>query len=274
MTTHLLPIIKWSGGKRSEINNILPHIPEFETYVEPFAGGASLFFHLNSDNKKNVINDVHPELINFYQQIANGNRLKIHELMGLVENTEEDYYKIRATDILALENGEFFSSYEKEVVDAFIFFYIRKTCYRGMMRYNKNGDFNIPFGRYKTYNYDILLNGEYEKLLSNTEITCLSYSDIFEKYGQDENAFFFLDPPYDCKFTDYGYCKFEEQDQRNLAECFKNSRAKCLMVIGDTPLIRELYYGFISDDYEKKYAFKLHSNRVNENAKQLVIKNY
>jgi len=274
MTTRLLPIIKWSGGKRNEIPNILPHIPNFGMYVEPFAGGASLFFHLNPCLTLNVINDIHPELINFYQQIKNGNRLEIYRLMGLVQNNEEDYYKIRSGNIETLENALEFCGVDEGILEAFKFFYIRKTCYRGMMRYNKNGGFNIPFGRYKTYTYEVLQNEDYENLLQNTEITCTSYVDIFERYGQNEDAFFFLDPPYDCKFTDYGYCKFEERDQRQLAECFKNAKAKCLMVIGDTPLIRELYDGYIADSYDKNYAFKLHSKRVDEKAVHVIIKNY
>ena len=86
----------------------------------------------------------------------------------------------------------------------------------------------------------------------------------------------FLDPPYDSKFTDYGYCSFDKQKQEELAQCFKNTKIKCLMIIGKTPFIENLYQGYIVGEYPKKYRFKLHSNRVgNEiNTNHLIIKNY
>jgi len=88
----------------------------------------------------------------------------------------------------------------------------------------------------------------------------------------------FLDPPYDSEFTDYGYCKFDKTDHIRLAELFKSTKIRCLMVIGKTPFIESLYQGYIveSGEYEKNYRFKIHSGRVgNEiNTKHLVITNY
>ena len=80
------------------------------------------------------------------------------------------------------------------------------------MRYNKNGKFNIPFGKYKSINYNELINENYEKLLNNTEILNEGFEFIFNKYN-DENNFMFLDPPYDSNFTDYGYCSFGKEEQ-------------------------------------------------------------
>jgi DNA adenine methylase len=155
------------------------------------------------------------------------------------------------------------------------FYYERKTCYRGMLRYNKKGKFNIPFGRYKTVQYDDLLKPEYEELLKRTEIRCAPFATIFAEYNDPSN-FVFLDPPYDSEFTDYGYCSFDREHHKRLAECFKTTKNKCLMVIGATPFIRELYDGYIVDEFEKKYAFKLHSGRVGSeiNTTHLVITNY
>ena len=86
----------------------------------------------------------------------------------------------------------------------------------------------------------------------------------------------FLDPPYDSTFTDYGYCTFEKKDHKKLAECFKQTKIKCLMIIGKTDFICDLYKGYIVGEYDKKYRFKIHSGRVgNEiNTKHLIIKNY
>ena len=109
-----------------------------------------------------------------------------------------------------------------------------------MLRYNKKGKFNIPYGKYKTYNYENLKNKDYEKLLKNTDIYNESFEHIFKNYN-NKNNFMFLDPPYDSEFTDYGYCKFGKDKHKTLAKCFKETKIKCLMIIGKTKLISELY---------------------------------
>lgn len=258
------PLIKWSGGKSDEIDMILPHIPsEYDVYIEPFVGGGALFFHLEPQYA--VINDIHPELIALYRQIQTGNGHKIYDLMKSHPNTEDVYYKVR--DILKPEN---------ELEKAFQFYYQRKTCYRGMLRYNASGKFNIPFGRYKTYNFEDVRDIEYENILKRAEIFNEDFEAIFDRYGQNERNFCFIDQPYDSIFTDYGYCKFAKDDQERLAKLFKETRMKCLMVVGETPLIKELYDGYIVNSYPKKYRFKLHSGRVGDsiNTNHLVIKNY
>ena len=142
---NLNPIVKWSGGKKDELNHILPHIPSsYSTYLEPFIGGGAVYFNLNP--KKAVINDVHKELIDFYQSIKNGNSIDIYNFMKEHPNEEETYYLVRSYN-------------NNNVLDnAKRFYYLRKTCYRGMLRYNKKGEFNIPFGRYKTYNFEEIMN--------------------------------------------------------------------------------------------------------------------
>lgn len=258
----LKPIIKWSGGKKDELKQIIQHIPEtYSTYLEPFIGGGAVYFHLNPENA--VINDVHKELIDFYQSIKNGNAMDIYDFMKKHPNDEETYYKVRDYD-------------NKDVLDnAKRFYYLRKTCFRGMLRYNKNGKFNIPFGRYKTYNFEEIKNKDYEDILKRTEILNESFETIFNEYNNADN-FMFLDPPYDSEFTDYGYCTFGKEEQKKLATCFKETKIKCLMIIGKTPFIEELYKDYIVDEYDKKYRFKLHSGRVGDeiNTKHLIIKNY
>ena len=258
----LKPIVKWSGGKTDELKQILPHIPaDYDTYLEPFIGGGAVYFNVNPN--KAVINDVHKELVDFYQSIKNGDTDKIYEFMQQHPNEEETYYKVRAYD-------------HSDVLDnAKRFYYLRKTCYRGMLRYNKKGEFNIPFGRYKTYNFEEIKNKNYEDLLKRTDICNKSFEHIFENYNHEKN-FMFLDPPYDSEFTDYGYCTFGKDEQRKLAECFKQTKIKCLMIIGKTDFSQELYNGYIVGEYDKKYRFKLHSGRVGDeiNTKHLIIKNY
>ena len=262
MTKALKPIVKWSGGKSDELKNIIPHVPkDYTTYLEPFVGGGALYFNLNPT--KAVINDVHKELVDFYQSIKNGHAEEIYEFMKEHPNEEEVYYKVRSYD-----NTEMLDNAKR-------FYYLRKTCYRGMLRYNKKGEFNIPYGRYKTYKYEEIKNKDYEELLKRTEIFNKSFEYIFENYNNSEN-FMFLDPPYDSEFTDYGYCTFGKDEQRKLAKCFKETNIKCLMIIGKTPFIEELYKDYIVGEYDKNYRFKLHSGREGDeiNTKHLIIKNY
>jgi len=260
---HLKPLIKWSGGKSDEIKMFEKYFPEhYNKYIEPFVGGGSVYFYLNPENA--VISDVHIELIDLYKSIGKGKSQEIHEFMKITPNDENTYYKVR--DEMKVND---------ELDNAKRFYYQRKTCFRGMLRYNKNGKFNIPFGRYKTINFNDLLNKDYESLLSRTEILNKEFEYIFENYD-DENNFMFLDPPYDSEFTDYGYCQFGKEEQKKLALLFKNTKIKCLMVIGKTPFIEELYSGYIVSEYDKKYKFKLYDNRIGDeiNAKHLIIKNY
>lgn len=259
----LKPIIKWSGGKMDEIKMFEKYFPEnYNIYIEPFIGGGAVYFHLNPS--KAVISDVHTELIDLYKSIGDGKGADIYEFMENSPNDEATYYNIR--DVMAMNDA---------LDIAKRFYYQRKTCFRGMLRYNKDKKFNIPFGRYKTINYTELLNKDYETLLNRTEIYNERFEVIFEKYD-DEANFMFLDPPYDSEFTDYGYCQFGKEEQHKLASLFKTTKIKCLMIIGKTKFIEELYCGYIVAEYDKKYKFKLYNNRIGDeiNTKHLIIKNY
>lgn len=258
----LPPIVKWSGGKKDEIVKFIHYIPkDYDIYLEPFIGGGAVYFHLYP--KKAIINDIHKELIDLYRSIKNGKSKDIYDFMKNHPNDEITYYKVRSYNPT------------NEIENAQRFYYLRKTCFRGMLRYNNKGQFNIPFGRYKTYNYESILNNRYEALFKNTEILNKDFEYLFSNYNSEKN-FMFLDPPYDSEFTDYGYCKFGKDEHIKLAECFKNTKIKCLMIIGKTDFICELYKGYIVDEYNKNYRFKLHSGRVgNEiNTKHLIIMNY
>lgn len=262
-TNMLKPLIKWSGGKSDEIKLFQHHIPlNYNMYLEPFIGGGALYFYLNP--KVAVISDVHSELIDLYSVLGQGQGNAIYKFMEQTPNNEETYYYVRDNMVV-----------NDPLTNAQRFYYQRKTCFRGMLRYNKSGKFNIPYGRYKTVNYEALNNKDYETLLARTCILCKSFEYIFANYNNEHN-FMFLDPPYDSEFTDYGYCQFGKKEQEKLAKCFKETKIKCLMVIGKTAFIQELYKDYIVDEYDKNYRFKLYDGRVGDeiNTKHLVIKNY
>jgi DNA adenine methylase len=124
-------------------------------------------------------------------------------------------------------------------------------------------------------NYEELLNPKYAEIFGRTEITCGDFEEVFDR-NNSPDCFCFIDQPYDSVFTDYGYCQFERKEQERLAKCFKETKMKCLMIVGATDYIRQLYDGYVKGEYPKKYRFKLHSGRVGEdiNTNHLIIKNF
>ena len=270
----LKPLCKWSGGKRDEIKLFKSFYPEnFERYVEPFAGGAAVYFDLNFEGE-NVINDIHPDLINFYKQIKNGNANQIYNIVNSWGKGELDYYFVRGGGKKLPKDSQVFKP-TNDIERAAQFIYLRRSCFRGMIRYNSHGGFNVPWGKYKTLNFDDLLNPKYTELLQRTVIMEGDYKNVFDVYNSEEN-FFYLDQPYDSVFNDYGTDNFTRQNQQELFEKFSNTNNKCLMVVGGSDFIRELYNDYIVYEYPKKYSFKIYAGRIgNEiNMNHLVIKNF
>lgn len=267
--------------------HIFPYIPKYTgRYIEPFFGGGALFFYLAPNNA--IINDINKNLIDFYCDVKNNyskmreellkieaiykkNRNAFDELKSQFPNdrvndaNEELYYKIRD-----MYNG----LCDSEFSFGTIYYFINKTAYSGMIRYNSNGHFNVPYGRYKNFNTS-LLTEEHHNLLKQTEIFNNSYEDIFALAKEDD--FIFLDPPYDCVFSDYGNESmkdgFGEDRHRKLAEDFRNLKCKALMVIGKTQLTEELYGDLVVAEYEKSYAVNIR-NRFKSESKHILVANY
>ncbi len=281
------PMIKYRGGKSKEIPNIMWYIPRFRgRYVEPFFGGGALFFYL--EPREAIINDINEKLVNFYKGVRNNYqqlreeldeleklytqyRMEFDTLKALkpderVEDKNESlYYHLRAQ----------FNGIEKPCYsDAALYYYINKTAYSGMIRYNSNGEFNVPFGRYPRLNTSTV-SISHSKVLNRAEIFNLDYSKIFSMCREDD--FVFLDPPYDCTFSDYGNQEykdgFNEEEHRRLARAFYELPCKAMMVIGRTPLIEELYGKDIVDEYDKNYAVNIR-NRFKSGAKHVIVMNY
>lgn len=270
----LKPLCKWSGGKRDEIKEFRKYYPsDFDRYLEPFAGGAAVYFDLEHAGE-NVINDVHPELVNFYNQMALGYSQEIYDLVSSWGISEQDYYYVRGGGKKLPKGSPVFTP-SNDIEKAAQFIYLRKTCFRGMIRYNSEGKFNIPWGKYKSVNFSDLINPRYTSLLERTIITLGDYSEVFDKYNGPNN-FFFIDQPYDSTFSDYGGDDFTRKNQIELFDKFSTSNSKCLMVVGGSPFIRELYQDYIVYEYPKNYSFKIYAGRVGSeiNVNHLVITNY
>jgi DNA adenine methylase len=163
---------------------------------------------------------------------------------------------------------------DKKYSDALLYFFINKTAYSGMIRYNSKGEFNVPFGRYERLNTS-LVTKKHSELLANTEIFNLDYKEIFNMTKSDD--FIFLDPPYDCIFSDYGNEEYKDGFNDNchiaLAKDFKNLSCKALLVIGRTPLTERLYKDMVIDEYAKNYSVNIR-NRFKSVATHILISNY
>lgn len=280
------PIIKYRGGKSKEINNFIEFIPnQYDRYIEPFAGGAALFFYLAPNAA--LINDINSRLVNFYSAVReNFDSLKaeLTRLELTYRSNQMEYEQIKMKDksrhvenkneaLYYLLRDMYNGIIEKKYLDATLYYFINKTSYSGMLRFNSKGEFNVPFGRYKNFNTQ-LVSEEHSELLKRTEITNEDYSEIFNRCTV--NDFIFLDPPYDCIFTDYGNIEqngFTEDNHRRLAQDFRNLESRSLMVIGKTPLTEELYRPFIRAEYSKTYAVNIR-NRFKSESTHLVVTNF
>jgi len=281
------PLIKYRGGKSKEIVRFIKHIPKFTgRYIEPFFGGGALYFYL--EPQKAIINDINNKLMAFYEGVKSNYDLLRKELdyvemvytknrkefekqkfisphLRVEDQNEQLYYEIR---------DMFNDISEKKYSDAFLYFFINKTAYSGMIRYNAKGEFNVPYGRYPNLNTS-LVTSAHSRLLATAEIFNLDYKKIFKMANEED--FMFLDPPYDCIFSDYGNIEykdgFTEANHIELSECYKMLECKALMVIGKTPLTMELYSNYIVEEYNKDYSVNIR-NRFKSSALHLVIANY
>lgn len=281
------PMIKYRGGKSKEISHFFNHMPkDYSRYIEPFFGGGALYFYLQPD--KAIINDINFRLYSFYKEMQEKYpeaRRQLDKLQKIYEENQAAYEKLKIEHpeervenkneaLYYTMRDAFNHKINTEYLDAVVYFFINKTAYSGMIRYNANGEYNVPFGRYKNFNTKLISDAHY-KLLQKAEIYNSDYSQIFDMAERDD--FIFLDPPYDCIFSDYGNDNYKdgfgEDEHRRLANDFKNLSAKALLVIGKTSLTEELYGRYIVEEYEKSYAVNIR-NRFKSDAKHIIVTNY
>ena len=281
------PMIKYRGGKSKEISHFISNMPEnYNRYIEPFFGGGALYFYLEPQNA--IINDVNTKLYSFYKQMQEeypSVRKQLYELQMVYEQNQKEYEGLKKkhpeervenkNEALYYKIRDMFNhKIESEYLEAVVYFFINKTAYSGMIRYNAKNEYNVPFGRYKNLNTKLITDKHYE-LLKRTEIYNYDYSEIFNMAGN--NDFIFLDPPYDCVFSDYGNEAyrdgFGEDEHRRLANDFANLSCKSMLVIGKTALTEELYGKYIVEEYDKSYAVNIR-NRFKADAKHIIVTNY
>jgi DNA adenine methylase len=262
---YLKPIMKWAGGKSQLLNELIPRLPvHYGRYIEPFFGGGAFFFALRPERA--LISDSNPELINMYKEVAN-NVDQVIDRLSQYKNTKEMFYDVRAQDWKSLSPSE----------AAARTLYLNKTCYNGLYRVNKKGQFNTPYGRYKNPTMcDEKHLREASKILKTADIVCGDYLSVLEEYAQ-EGDFIYLDPPY-IPVTEYSdfkrYTKeqFYEVDQRNLADEVKKLYKKgCYILLTNSnhPLVYELYGDFQIDVIKTRRSIS--SKGTKRNGEDIIV---
>lgn len=237
------PILKWAGGKTQLLGELLPKVPNsYSRYIEPFFGGGAMFFALQPENA--IIADSNPEIINVYREVADHVEDVIQYLKHY-ENTSEMFYAVRSQEWAALPKAE----------AAARTIFLNKTCFNGLYRVNKKGQFNVPFGKYKNPKIcDEEGLRAASVALQKAEILCGDYLLVLEHYAQPGD-FVFLDPPYlpiseYADFKRYTKEQFYEEDHIELSKMIMTLHERgCYIILTNSnhPLVHELYAQFNID---------------------------
>lgn len=269
------PVLKWVGGKRQILNEIMKYIPQnMSTYYEPFVGGGAVLFALQP--RKAVVNDINSELINVYQVIMDHveeliERLKEHQK----NNNEEYYYAIRGID----RDKERYARLTP-IERASRIIYLNKTCYNGLFRVNKAGEFNSPYGNYKNPN---IVNATtlraVNRYFNKTQITltCQDFEEVLKKAGIGD--FVYLDPPYDpvsdtASFTGYDKGGFDRDEQirlKNVCDKLNAKGIKFLLSNSATDFIKDLYRDYRIEVIQAKRAINSKADKRGEIDEVLVM---
>ncbi len=242
------PFLKWVGGKGKILSQLFPLLPpgvDRMRHVEPFVGGGAMFFGRGPERA--LLCDVNPALIGTYQAI----RDRVDEVIAALQklkraHSDEAYYRVRSryNERRALSDAE----------RAAMFVYLNKTCFNGLHRVNRRGEFNVPAGRYK--NPRILDEDGLRAAsdaLSRAEVVCAGFEALVERAKPGD--FVYFDPPYvplsaTSSFTSYAQDGFSNEDQIRLRDVYRAlDRRGCKLMLSnsDHPAVHELYDGFRID---------------------------
>lgn len=231
------PVLKWAGGKSQMLDRLVPLVPNrYERYIEPFFGGGALFFALRPQFA--ILSDSNPDLISFYTAIRDDVESVIR-IAKRFKTDEDSFYEIRSLDPERLDAAE----------RAARLLYLNRTCFNGLYRVNRQGQFNVPYGRYKNprvCDEEALFSAS--AALANATLLCADYRDVLREQARPRD-FVFLDPPYvpiskNADFKRYTKEQFREDDHRALADQVDRlQRIGCSVIITNSnhPLVADLY---------------------------------
>ena len=292
------PFVKWAGGKGSlipQLSHFYPFELENETinkYVEPFVGGGAVLINIlqKYNVKEAYAFDINIHLINCYNVIKNN----VEELIKELEVKEKEFLKLEDKDRQAYfynvrkkYNSYKIAENELNIKRAAEFIFLNRTCFNGLYRVNKNGEFNVPCGKYK--NPNICDSSNLRNLSFLIRNVVFQYSDYTksEKYI-DNNTFVYFDPPYrplsvTSGFTSYTKEDFNDENQKELANYFRklDKKEAKLMLSNSNPkntnkndnFFEEIYKGFNINEISAKRMINCNSKGRGE-ISELLITNY
>ena len=201
------------------------------------------------------------------------------DLYKNIETAFRSGFYMHFRDIMNYDNTKYQISNAKRIAN---YYFIREFCYGSMFRFNNNGEFNIPYGgiAYNSKDFrskvDKVFSPETRDLLVHTTISNDDFEDIFNNNRYSKKDFIFLDPPYDTDFSDYENNCFNKNDQKRLASCLNEIKAKFILIIKNTPFISDLYNNKVKlniSKFDKTYLYNV-KGRNDREVEHLVISNY
>jgi DNA adenine methylase len=221
-----IPPLKWAGGKRWLVPHLITLRLAHKTgrYIEPFCGGLAVALALRPSQA--VLNDLNPHLINFYVQVQRGLQMRIE-----MRNEEQLFYSHRARFNQLVGNGKSESSEAAQ-----LFYFLNRTCFNGLCRFNRRGEFNVPFGQHKTINYATDFS-ELRAAVSDWTFLSTDATGLRLEPGD----FVYADPPYDVEFTTYSAGGFSWADQVRTAEWLAGHRGPVVLSNQATNRVVKLY---------------------------------
>lgn len=266
------PFLKWAGGKKQLLPELLARIPEhFERYFEPFIGGGALFFALQP--QKAVISDINPDLVNVYQVIQSNLGALIQDLK------KHPYEKEYFYNLRNLDRSSSCQTWDP-IQKASRFIYLNKTCFNGLYRVNSEGHFNTPFGSYKNPTIVDEMNlRACSQALQGVEISVGCFNSVLEK--AQKNDFIYFDPPYlpltdTANFTAYSRDGFDLEMQiklRDLCLDLDQRGIKFMASNSSAPLILDLYQDFSIELVDATRAINSKVD-LRGKIKEVIITNY
>jgi DNA adenine methylase len=231
------PFLKWAGAKTKLVPAILKLLPaSAERYIEPFAGSAAVW--LNTSYKSNVLADANADIISSFRLLQEHGRGFVEvceELFTPENNRRERFYELRNE----------FNACSHAGVRSVLFVYLNRHCFNGLCRYNRDGKFNVPFGRYDRphFPHDEMI--AFAQKLAGVKLYAGDFRDVLPAAGEKDAVY--CDPPYfpvNANFTDYASGGFGPKDQEELAAlAFAAARRGAAVVVSnsDTAEVRRLY---------------------------------
>ena len=269
------PIVKWVGGKGrllAQLGPLLPPAAEERRHVEPFMGGAAMFFARRP--QRALLSDVNPELIGVYQAVRDDVEGVITALSRLAAagHAAEAYYGVRTR-----YNTERRAS---QTSRAAMFLYLNKTCFNGLHRVNRRGEFNVPAGKYKNPRIvDVDNLRAASAALASAEIRRAGFEELLGSARPGD--FVYLDPPYvplsmTASFTAYAQEGFGPADQERLRDVYRElDRRGCRLMLSnsDVPFVRELYREWRIDVVMAPRAISCDGAK-RQSVAEVVVRNY